>query len=453
MTLQELRDKKGQLANEADGILKAAAEAGRLDLRSEDEAKFDTIQGDIEKINATITRLERHEATMASIAEPQGRRSEPNQPAQRNESRIIRPGKVDAFEGMRSWLLAGSDVERTPEMREAAARAGINLDQKQFRLTLPSTALASLRSEDIREWENRTAQGTTSGGVGQYTVADEMMRELEVSMLAWGGMRQVATVLRTNTGASLPMPTVNDTAQKGAILAENNAASEQGVTFAQTVLEAYKYTSKYILVSVELLQDSSINVAQFIGKALGERIGRITNEHFTTADGSSKPRGIVAAAGTGVTTATAQHLSLIYDNLVDLEHSVDPAYRGNAKFMFADSTLKGLKKIKIPQFSGDTNGMPLWQPGLVQGQPDRILGYPYVINQDMAAFAAAAKTVVFGDLSKYFIRDVRDVTLLRLDERFAEYHQVAFLAFSRHDGDLLDAGTDPVQLIVMGPAS
>jgi HK97 family phage major capsid protein len=453
MTLQELRDKKGTLAAEADGILKAAAEAGRLDLRSEDEAKFDAIHADIEKVNATITRLERQEATMASLTETQGRRSEPNQPAARNESRIIRPGKVEQFEAMRSWLLAGSDVERTPEMREAAARAGVNLDQKQYRLTLPATALNSLRADDIREWENRTAQGVGSGGIGLYTVADEMMRELEVSMLAFGGMRQVATVLRTNTGADLPIPTVNDTAQKGAILGENSTASEQGVTFAQTVLQAFKYSSKYILVSVELLQDSSVNVAQFIGKALGDRIGRITNEHFTTGDGSSKPRGIVAAAGTGVTTATAQHLSLIYDNLVDLEHSVDPAYRGNAKFMFADSTLKGLKKIKIPQFSGDTNGMPLWQPGLVQGQPDRILGYPYVINQDMAAFAAAAKTVVFGDLSKYLIRDVRDVTLLRLDERFAEYHQVAFLAFSRHDGDLLDAGTDPASLIVMGPAS
>jgi HK97 family phage major capsid protein len=107
--------------------------------------------------------------------------------------------------------------------------------------------------------------------------------------------------------------------------------------------------------------------------------------------------------------------------------------------------LKALKKIKIPQYSGDTAGVPLWQPGLVAGQPDTILGYPFVINQAMAAMAASAKSIIFGDLSKYLIRDVRDVQLIRLDERFAEYHQVGFLAFSRHDGDLLDAGTDPVK--------
>jgi HK97 family phage major capsid protein len=63
----------------------------------------------------------------------------------------------------------------------------------------------------------------------------------------------------------------------------------------------------------------------------------------------------------------------------------------------------------------------------------------------MAVPGSSAKKVIFGDLSKYIVRDVRDFTLLRLDERFAELGQVAFLAFSRHDGDLLNAGTNPVK--------
>jgi HK97 family phage major capsid protein len=130
---------------------------------------------------------------------------------------------------------------------------------------------------------------------------------------------------------------------------------------------------------------------------------------------------------------------------VDLVHSVDPAYRVNARFMMNDATLKTIKKIKVLQYSGDTTGVPLWSPSLVAGQPDTILGYPFVINQSMASPGSSAKKVIFGDLSKYIIRDVRDFTLLRLDERFAELGQVAFLAFSRHDGDLLDAGTDPVK--------
>jgi HK97 family phage major capsid protein len=388
--------------------------------------------------------MEKQAAVEATLSEGAGRRSEPSQIARPSANVNRQVATADRSEGLRSWLLAGSDAERTPEMREAAARCGFSLDTPKLHMKFAQNAPKSLRSADMAAWETR-AQSVGTGSEGGYTVPDELMRALEVSMLAFGGVRQVATVYRTSSGAALPIPTVNDTANKGAILSENTTASDQDTTFAQIVLDAYKYSSKYILVSVELLQDSSINVAQFLGQALANRIGRITNDHFTTGTGSSQPNGIVTASGLGKTGASGQTTTAIYDDLVDLLHSVDPDYRPGARWMFADAALKMLKKIKIPQFSGDNAGAPLWQPGLVLGQPDTILGYPFTVNQSMAVPAASAKSIVFGDLSKYLIRDVRDVTLLRLDERFAELHQVAFLAFSRHDGDLLDAGTDPVK--------
>jgi HK97 family phage major capsid protein len=114
--------------------------------------------------------------------------------------------------------------------------------------------------------------------------------------------------------------------------------------------------------------------------------------------------------------------------------------------MFNDTTLKLLKKIKIPQFSGDTAGQPLWRAGLAASEPDTIDGDPYTINQSMAS-GTGQKSMLYGLLSKYLIRDVRDITLVRLDERYAELGVVAFLAFSRHDGDLLDAGTHPVKYL------
>jgi HK97 family phage major capsid protein len=101
-----------------------------------------------------------------------------------------------------------------------------------------------------------------------------------------------------------------------------------------------------------------------------------------------------------------------------------------------------ISKIKLLV---DSQARPLWLPGLVDRAPDTILGSPYVINQDMASMTISAKSILFGDFSKYWIRDVRDFTLLRLDERFAEFLQVAFLAFARTDGDLLDAGTKPIR--------
>jgi HK97 family phage major capsid protein len=447
MNLQELRDKKNGLATQAKAVLDAAAADNRLNLRSDEEEKFDKIHDEIRAVEGTIERIEKQQAVDASLSGSDGRRSEPSRP---NARPTIRPdiAAANTDDGVRAWLLGGSSEHRTPAMREAAARCGFNIDSNQIALKLCGDAPKSLRSEDVAAWESR-AQSVGTGSEGGYAVPDEMMKALEVSMLAFGGVRQVATVYRTSSGAALPFPTTNDTANKGAILGENAAASEQAVTFGQLVLDSYKYSSKYVLVSVELLQDSSVNVPQLIGRLLGERLGRITNDHFTTGTGSSQPNGIVTAAGAGV-TATSLTTTTTYSFLMDLVHSVDPAYRANARFMLSDAALKMVRKVLIPQYSGDTAGAPLWQPDFRVGAPDQLLGYNYVINQSMTAPATAVKSIIFGDMSKYIIRDVRDFELKRLDERFAEYHQVAFLAFLRTDGDLLDAGTDPVKYHLQG---
>ena len=450
MNLIELRQKKGELATQAQQILDNAAQDGRMNLRSEEEQSFDKIHADIETINGTIARLEKQ----AALGEAVNTRSEPAQPEATRKVAADPHAEVrngDRAEAFRSWFLSGSaHAELTERQREAARRAGVNLDSKYLRISLAPIAPRSASREDMREWEQRALNvGTASPDAGgSNTVPNEAMRALEQAMLAFGGMRNVANVIRTSTGADLPFPTVNDTSNKGAILAESTQTTTLDPSFSQLVLQSYKYTSKEILVSVEFLQDSSINAAEVIGRLLGERIARITNDHFTTGTGSSQPNGVITAAtSSSVTAASATTIS--YDNLIDLEHSVDPAYRENARFMFSDATLKVLKKIKVAQYSGDTAGVPLWRPGLSAGVPDTIDNYPYVINQSMPAPTTGLKAVAFGDFSKYLIRDVRDITLVRLDELYAEYGQVAFLAFSRHDGDLLDAGTHPVKYLTM----
>jgi HK97 family phage major capsid protein len=447
LTTKELREKRVRLAEEARAIIDGAAKDKREALKSEEEEKWKAIHTEIDSLARHIEIRERQDEEERRLAEPQPRKTEAPQPSP-GSSEPHRPagrlkfGDNDAREALRGWFLAGSDKEPLPEHIEVAQRVGLDLRSKNIHLRLSPYPLKDLHR--VHEWEER-AQSTATGGAGGFTVPDETMRALEIALLQFGGMRAVANVLRTTSGADLPYPMTNDTAQKGEIIGQNLTTTQQDVVFTQLVLQAFKYSSKMILVSVEFLQDSSINVPAFLGEALGNRLGRITNEHFTTGDGSSKPQGIVVASTLGKTGASGQTTTVIYDDLVDLLHSVDPAYRASGSWMFHDATLKALKKIKTPQFSGDTAGMPLWAPGLASREPDTILGYPYVVNQDMAVMAASAKSILFGDLSKYLIRDVVDMTLLRLDERFAEFHQVAFLAYLRSDGDLLNAGTNPVK--------
>jgi len=123
---------------------------------------------------------------------------------------------------------------------------------------------------------------------------------------------------------------------------------------------------------------------------------------------------------------------------------VDPLYRSNARFMFNDSTLEAIKKLTF----GDADGRPLWQPSVAVGAPDTIEGKPYVINQSMANIGASAASVLFGDFSYYFIREVADWRLVRLNERYAEKDQVGFTLFARYDAKVIDAGTHPIYKLV-----
>jgi HK97 family phage major capsid protein len=107
--------------------------------------------------------------------------------------------------------------------------------------------------------------------------------------------------------------------------------------------------------------------------------------------------------------------------------------------MFHDDTLKVLRKIK------DSNGRPIFVPGYEQGNPggapDRLMNRAITINQNMAPMAANAKSILYGDFSKYMVRDVMDVTIFRMtDSKYTEKGQVGFLAFCRSGGNLLDVG-------------
>ena len=162
-----------------------------------------------------------------------------------------------------------------------------------------------------------------------------------------------------------------------------------------------------------------------------------TEESRSVGTGVGQPEGIVTAAPVGKTAATGGATSVLPDDLIDLEHSVDPAYRSlpGVGFMWHDTTLRQLKKLK------DSQGRPLWLPGFDTKEPDTYLGYKYTINQHMPVMAANAKSILFGDMSAYMIRDIMQVTLFRFDDSaYTKLGQIGFLAWSRHDGKLVTAG-------------
>lgn len=310
-----------------------------------------------------------------------------------------------------------------------------------------TSGVADLAEEDRRLIQSgfvqgdrfRNAAGVGTGAAGGYMVPPAFRDMVIETLLAYGPMLSLADRIDTDSGANLPWPTNDDTANEGAILGESVQISEQDLTLGTNSLDAYMYTSKLVRVSYQLMQDAP-DFERFLARKLGERLARIYNRHATTGTGTAQPDGIVTSATVGVTgsgsLATTGGVS--YDNLIDLIESVDDAYltsMDGARFMMHQSVRKALRKLK------DGSNRPIWEPSVQAGSPDSLLGYPIAINNHMATVAQNSKSLLFGSIREaYVIRMVRSNELVRLNERYADFLQVGFFLFGRLDATLQNAG-------------
>lgn len=388
MTLKELNEKRGQLvaqAREALAEIKKNTDEARA---AELDTRHDAIMAEFDKIEAQIAREQRvadAEARIAAAAEEERAARRPiggSQEAVRGADEGDKPSYRSVFY---KYLASGASLDELSAEERSILKAGVVPDaEKRVQVSTQGTS-------------------TTAGG---YTVPVELSNVLVKSMKMWGPMydEDICTVIATSNGVTIKIPTVDDTAVTAGQHAEGTAMTDDNgkdVTFGQKSLESYGYDTEWVKFSLELARDSIFNMESLLGSLLGERLGRIANLQLTTGDGTGDPNGIVTASSLGKTAAAVA--AVTYDEIIDLVHSVDPAYRQSPKvrFMFNDLTLAALRKLK------DGDGRYIWTMGDVQsGVPGTILGYRYSINQAMASLAAGNKTMLFGDFGKYFVRKV-----------------------------------------------
>lgn len=279
-----------------------------------------------------------------------------------------------------------------------------------------------------------------TGLVGGVTIPSLLASEIEVALKNYGGMFEAGTIINTTHGGDLILPTVNDTNAKATIVSDYDQSTKRAPSFGSVTLKAYTYRTPIIPVSQTLIQDSAFNLDAVLSGLLGDSFSRGVNEQLTTGDGTGKPTGIVTAATACSTQAAATSIKL--DDIIDLIKSVNSAYARNGKFMFNRNTLWELAKIK------DQSGRYIWQDSARDGAPATLFGKQYILNDDMADIGAGNASVLFGDLSKYKIRMVKSFSVIRLNELLAEYLAIGLFGFARVDGNLLDAGTNPVKKLV-----
>ena len=310
-------------------------------------------------------------------------------------------------------------------------------------------------TEEIREIQNQLSLGhrsqraqilkramsASTATEGQEFVPQGFMNMLEEALFFHARIRDLVDIWRTDSGNPVPWPTASDQ-EEGEWIGESTTVTEADPSTGNVLFGAHKVSSKLIKVPTELMEDSAFNLASWLPGVIGRRIGRTVNRGGTTGDGVNKMTGIITSSTLGWTAPAAG--SLAFSDFVRLEHSVDPLDRENGTYMFHDNTLLAIRLLV------DADGRPLWQPGLNLGVPDRFNGRLISINQYMdSTLVSGQKPVVFGNMRKYKMREVRGIRLYRLEELFRTTDQDGFVAFQRFDGKLLDAGTNPIKHILM----
>lgn len=403
MSVKELREQAARIATNARSKLDEIKADTPAERAAEIEREFDAMMVDHDAIQARADRYAK-----AEDAEARANARDPNAPRGENsEGRGAETGETISYRhAFQELFKVGGDVDAL----SGEARAALNEQRQQLKGT------------------------NTAGG---YTAPVELANVLVESMKAYGPMYDATfvTELVTSNGNQIQIPTIDDTTKTGAIHTEGADIADDGsqdAVFAQKLLDAYIYDTEFVKFSLELAQDSLFNFETLLGRLLGTRLGRLANAALTTGTGSGQPNGIVTASNVGVTAAGTTAVTA--DEIIDLIHSVDPAYRASnsTAFMLSDPIVKAVRKLK------DGQGNYLWQLGNYQaGVPANLLGYNVVVNQDMSqAMTTGQKIMLFGDFSKYIVRKVGAPTIGVMKERFWPNTGVAGLI--RFDGELTD---------------
>lgn len=406
-TVKELREQQARIATNARAKFDEIKNDTPAERAAEIEREFDAMMADHDKIGERLARAEKLEA-----AEARANAGDPRRPTGGDgEQRGREDNAPVEYRKVFAKVVCGADVGSLDPEERAVLKAGMT------------------------EFRAQTAGTTTAGG---YTVPTELAGFIDRAMKAWGPMYDEAltTVITTSSGHALKIPTVDDTAKSAGAHTEATALTDDGsedVTFGQKSLDAFAFDTEFVKWSWELNDDSIFSMEALLGDLLGERLGRIANAQLTTGTGSSAPNGIVTASAAGKTAASATAITA--DEIIDLLHSVDPAYRisPKARFMFNDAMLAVIRKLK------DGQNNYLWQMGdVTTGVPGTLLGYRYSINQAMDSIAAAKKVILFGDFGKYYVRKVGGPVIGVLRERF--WPDLGIAGLIRFDGEIGQSG-------------
>ena len=339
---------------------------------------------------------------------------------------------LNATERAREDRLSAQIDEATDKIGEIAERnegAGNGIEKAVTGMvdSLRSGKTGSVGEIDLRDDVTLTTTTATDGAelVAGETVGDIFDKLTHESMIVGLVSRMV-----TESGSSLRIPKATSYSAPS-IVGEGSTVPKDAPQFDAVTLGSYKLGHSMV-VSNELETDAAVDVVSWATNQSLAAIGRSMATYVIAGDGNNEPEGLIGSPA-GVETTAADQIT--YDELVDAFHAVEPQYRTNGVWLFSDSALAGIRKMK------DADGRPLWQPSPMMGQPATLLGRPVYSEPSLGALdgTAGSKFGMFGDLGRaYVLRVVGTIRVDRSEHAYFDSDLLGLRYLARFDGKIVD---------------
>ena len=418
---KKLREERMNLWNQWEAELVAT---GGRDRSEEEKAKLARMEARLDDIDREVVNIDgraHREREAAQLREADAKAYG------RGGDTIVEQNALTENESIRAWLRGSAEYKRDNPFE-------INIDAARNERSLLRQGYSASEARAIA-WDT----GSIASGV-PTTMARSLYENLEAFTVM---LRAPTYKFTTASGEQMKFPKTNAHAIATQVSGQGTTLAGTDMTFLSMTMDAFKY-GQLIKVSNESLTDAVFPLAEFVGRDIGRALGRVVDVDLTVGTGSGQPQGLMSVTtGSGTIATGGSLITPTYEKLVDLVYSIADAYRASpgVGWLMRDSTAGTLRKLRSD--GGGTIGPVMWEPsvtnGLVNGIPDRLLGYPVWTGANVAAQGSNARIIGFGDLNAYYIRQVGSVALESDASIGFASDETWFRGKLRIDGELADS--------------
>lgn len=433
-TLQELRDQRattfGQLKTLVDEAEKRTDHPGQFN--AEEQEKYDRMNADLDRFDQRIERQENLAARWAFGEEPTPRKADPGQPGGGHPGEDL-GARGDGEDPEIRWddFRNDTDTQLRAWARETDPR---RRGQTPYRQMFRRYMAQGQQALYVGGAESRALQADSDIYGGYMVAPTQFVGGLIKAKdnLVW--LRQLATVHLVPNADSLGAVSLDNDPADPAWTAEIGAVSEDStMSVGQRELHPHQLT-KLVKCSMKLLRKTAGGAEALVRNRLAYKFAVTEESAFLTGSGADEPLGLFTASANGISTSRDSQdtgeTALTADGIINACYTLKGQYWPNARWLFHRDAIKQIRKLKDA-----TNEQYMWQPGLAAGQPNLLLGFPYVVSDYVPnTFTADQYVGMFGDFSYYWIADALDFSVQRLMELYAGNSQVGFIGRAETDG-------------------